>query len=86
MKLKIIDTARHRNGVQGAPFHVVLFKERGSAPKLAVLFDEPNHCAVLDVDLLAKRDIAFGSNSWRGNEYESHLRAALDPKADDRTY
>ncbi len=79
MKLKIIDTARHRNGVHGAPFHVALFKQRGSSEcKLAILFDEPNHCAVLDMDLLANGDIAFGSNSWRGDEYERHLRAIVN--------
>ncbi len=79
MKLKIIDTARHRNGVHGAPFHVALFKERGnSGCKLAILFDEPNHCAVLDMGLLANGDIAFGSNSWRGDEYERYLRAIID--------
>jgi hypothetical protein len=78
MKLKIIDIARHRNGVAGAPFDVALFKERGGKPKLAVLFDEPHHCAVLDVELLAKGDVAFGSNSWRGDDYEPSLRAAID--------
>ena len=37
---------------------------------------QPHHCAVLDVDKLALGDIAFGSNSWRGDHYEPHLRAA----------
>ena len=80
MKLKIIGTAHHRNGVQGAPFDVVLFKDAGKAGdrKLAVLFDEPHHCAVLDVVKLAAGDIAFGSNSWRGDDYEPHLRQAIE--------
>ena len=79
MKLKIIDTAHHRNGVAGAPFDVVLFKDRGrqGSRKVAILFDEPHHCAVLDVAKLAAGDIAFGSNSWRGDEYERPLREGI---------
>jgi hypothetical protein len=79
MKLKILATARHRNGVAGAPFDVVLFKvlrERGA--KVGIVFDEPANCAVLDVSLLAAGDIAFGLNSWRGDEYEPELRRAVE--------
>jgi hypothetical protein len=80
MKLDIIDIAFHRNGICGAPFHVVLFTdhdpEKGSR-KVAILFEAPYHCAVLDVEKLTKRDIAFGSNSWRGDNYEPYLRAAI---------
>jgi hypothetical protein len=32
---------------------------------------------VLDVAKLAQGDIAFGSNSWRGDHYEPHLRKAI---------
>jgi 23S rRNA G2445 N2-methylase RlmL len=32
---------------------------------------------VLDIGLLATGDIAFGSNSWRGDDYEAHLRQAI---------
>jgi len=90
MKLKIIDTARHRNGICGAPFNVVLFEDHGpeGSRKVAILFEEPNHCAVLDVAKLAVGDIAFGSNSWRGDTYERNLRKeiALRQKAiDDQT-
>jgi len=80
MKLKIIDIARHRNGVCGAPFDVVLFKDGGKASdrKLAVLFDLAHHCAVFDVVKLAAGNIAFGSNSWRGDDYEPYLRQAIE--------
>ena len=61
MKLKVIAIDHHRNGICGAPFDVVLFEEAGN--KVGILFNEPNHCAVLDTDLLAKGDIAFRSNS-----------------------
>src|SRR5258708_5809710 len=33
-------------------------------------------CYVLDVNLLAAGDIAFGSNSWRGDNYFETLRLA----------
>ena len=38
MNLKIIDLARHRNGIDGAPFHVTVFND-GESIKLAVLFE-----------------------------------------------
>jgi hypothetical protein len=79
MKLNILATARHRNGVGGAPFDVVLFREKGRdvSRKLGILFDDPSYCAVLDVVLLAAGEITFGINSWRGDEYEPHLRQAI---------
>jgi hypothetical protein len=76
MKLKIIDMARHRNGVCGSPFDVVLFRE-GKSRKVGIVFDEESYCAVLDVEKLAAGDIAFGSNSWRGDDYEEDLRRAI---------
>jgi hypothetical protein len=80
MKLKIITIARHRNGVCGEPFDIVLFKDRGTggSRKVGIVFDEPHRCAVLDVVKLAAGDIAFGSNSWRGDDYEPHLRKAIE--------
>jgi hypothetical protein len=79
MKLKTLAIAHHRNGVAGAPFDVILFKEygQGASRKVAVVFDDPGYCAVLDVTLLATGDIAFGSNSWRGDDYEPQLREAI---------
>ena len=81
IKVRAIDY--HRNGIGGAPFYVVLFDEdRNAYPedqgrKVAIVFQEPCHTAVLDVAKLAAGDIRFGSNSWRGDEYESHLRKAI---------
>jgi len=79
MKITIIAIARHRNGVAGSPFDVALFQERGRERRLkvAILFEEPHYCAVLDVAKLAASDIAFGSNSWRGDNYEPPLRQAI---------
>lgn len=46
---------------------------------LGVVFDEPGSVAVLDVALLSDPEIgvAFGANSWRGDQYEAELRAAI---------
>lgn len=50
---------------------------------VAVVFDEPRHVAVFDVDKLANADVgvrtgnASVGNSWRGSDcYERELRAA----------
>jgi hypothetical protein len=78
MKLKITAAAYHRNGVAGAGFDVVLFKvAREQSRNVAIFVNAPGHCAVLDVPLLAAGDIKFGSNSWRGDDFEPHLRAAI---------
>jgi hypothetical protein len=85
MKLRIIGIAHHRNGVCGAPFDVALFEDQGreTGRKVAILFAEPHHCAVLDVPKLTAGDIAFGSNSWRGDQYEPTLRRLLPSNCDE---
>jgi hypothetical protein len=79
MKFHIEQVERHRNGVCGAPFTVVLFEDAGAegSRKVAILFEQNGHCAVFDVDKLAQGDIAFGSNSWRGDHFEQSLRKAI---------
>jgi len=78
-RLKIIEIAHHRNGVGGAPFHVVLFEDDGEegSRKVAIVFDEPGSCAVLDVAKLTRAEIRFGKNSWRGDVYEHELRECI---------
>jgi hypothetical protein len=80
MNLTIVAIAHHRNGISGAPFHAVLFQEQDpvASRKLGIVFDQQGYCAVLDVAKLAADDIAFGSNSWRGDHYEPHLRTAIE--------
>ena len=80
MRLKrIIAIDYHRNGIGGAPFHVILFEDcsEDGSRKVSVIFDQPDHCAVIDMAKLAVGDIAFGSNSWRGDVYEPSLRQAI---------
>jgi hypothetical protein len=78
-RIHVIDTAYHRNGISGAPFHVVLFRDTSdeNTRKVGILFEEPYHCAVFDVAKLAEGRIAFGVNSYRGDRFESVLRNTL---------
>lgn len=76
MNLQLQNIAFHRNGICGAPFHVLHFHD-GESLKVGIVFDERWHCAVLDVSKLAAGDIAFGSNSWRGDHFEPLLRRLI---------
>lgn len=78
-RIRVIETAYHRNGICGAPFHVFLFDDTSgeNTCKVGILFDEPHHCAVLDVAKLAEGSITFGINSYRGDNFEPALRRAL---------
>jgi len=87
MKLTINSIACHRNGICGQPFEVVLFDDQGpeGSRKVAILFEEPHYCAVLDIAKLAAGDIKFGSNSWRGDKYEAPLRQAINARNGEQT-
>ncbi len=76
---KIHAIAAHRNGITGAPFDVVIFEDHGAqgSLKVAIGFEFPGTLAVLDIGRLAAGDIAFGSNSWRGDQYQDPLREAV---------
>lgn len=76
---RVHSVAFHRNGIGGAPFHAVVFEDAGpeGSRKLAILFEEPCHIAVLDIRKLGQGNIAFGQNSWRGDLYEPALRRAI---------
>ena len=77
MKITVKSIAYHRNGVSGEPFQVVLFDSEGYSNMVAILFPEPFHVAVLNVDQLAKGEIRFWYNSYRGDVFESDLRDAI---------
>ncbi len=77
MTLTIERIEFHRNGICGAPFHAVLFHDSEAGRMVGIVFDEPYHVAALNIDKLSLGDIAFGSNSWRGDHYEPMLRAAI---------
>lgn len=76
---KIISASFHRNGVGGEGFYAILFDESENGRMVAALFDTPGHCAIFQVEELAKGNILFAQgNSWRGDCYEAVLRPALD--------
>jgi hypothetical protein len=77
MRLTFEQIERHRNGISGAPFDVVLFRDADEGRMLGVVFDAEYHVAVFNLDKLAQGDIAFGSNSWRGDRYEPALRRLI---------
>ena len=77
MKLRIENIQHHRNGISGAPFHILIFRDPEAGRMLGVVFDEQHHAAVFNLDKLAVGNIAFGENSWRGDHYEPHLREAI---------
>ena len=77
-KLQIIDADFHRNGVSGMPFKVALVDDTNTSDvKLVIMFEAEGHTAVLSLDKLIEEDISFGSNSWRGDQYEEALRPEL---------
>lgn len=72
------DVASHRNGICGVPFSVVLFDDIDNRRMVGVVFDtNPFEVAVFEVAKLADGDIAFGSNSWRGDVYCDELKKAI---------
>lgn len=90
-RVKIVTSiAHHRNGSAGVPFYVVLFRGRPSpsAPLQNLMAIIPNTndehidgllpCFVLDVDLLAKGNVDFSTNSWRGDTFLPLLRPYIE--------
>jgi len=77
MKLRIENIQHHRNGISGAPFHALIFRDPDEGRMLGIVFQPEHHVAVFNLDKLALGNIAFGVNSWRGDHYEPHLRQAI---------
>jgi hypothetical protein len=82
--LHLKSIAHHRNGCCGVGFHVVLFKD-GKDLMLGVKFDNDTdedgneiknevYTAVFNVAQLVAGDIAFASNSYRGDYFDSAIR------------
>lgn len=77
MKLLIENIQLHRNGVAGAPFHVLIFRDPDVGRMVGIVFEQHHHVAVFSLDKLAAGNIEFGVNSWRGDRYERPLRSAV---------
>ena len=76
---KIQQIEYHRNGVMGTGFSIVKFSG-GNLNKLnmlGVVFPDKGNVAVFNLDELARGNINFGENSWRGDEFEHELRLAI---------
>lgn len=82
---KVHEVAYHRNGIGGEGFWAVTFTayvDGEVREMVATVFEKAGHVAVLDVDVLAGTvrrpgTVAFGTNSWRGDVFESELRNAI---------
>jgi hypothetical protein len=77
--MKLLKIAYHRNGSSGLGFYVGIVKEK-NRDMLVIRFPKESDketgnvvCAAFDLALLDKRDIAFGSNSWRGDCYHQFM-------------
>jgi hypothetical protein len=83
--IQIVDSDFHRNGVSGMPFKVAIIDDANTSDmKLVVMFEAEGHTAVLSLTkLLEEDDISFGSNSWRGDQYEEALRPELWPNSEE---
>jgi hypothetical protein len=73
----------HRNGIAGEGFHMVQFDLRGSwlrTPQAltAVVFETSRYCAVIDP--------TDPNNKWRGDQFESQLREAIEEYNDSLAY
>lgn len=77
MKPRIENIQHHCNGISGAPFHVLIFRDPDEGRMLGIVFEQEHHVAVFNLDKLAVANIAFGVNSWRGDNYEPSLRTAI---------
>lgn len=76
--ITVKEIASHRNGVHGAPFNIVTFRDNKEKRNMvAIVFDSDFHIAVFDTDLLGQGNITFGENSWRGDTYEYDIRKAI---------
>lgn len=78
----VISMDSHRNGVSGVPYNVIVFESTEGMRMVGIVFDSDGdggpRCAVLDIDKLNSNDVAFGSNSFRGDyffkEIQDHFR------------
>jgi hypothetical protein len=59
--------------------------ETSATRMVAIVFDGPGQVAVLDIAKLSDPavGVAFGENSWRGDQYEAELRSAISTEDSD---
>ena len=76
LKITVKAIDYHRNGICGQGFNTVLFDDAENGPMMAIVLDRGSYeslglapCFVLNTDMLAKGEIRFTYNSWRGDHY-----------------
>ena len=79
--------ARHRNGISGVPFYVVLFRDErigtgAAGDMIAVVMETPDPAAmavaVLNRTQVYRGKVEFGVGSYRGDQYASALCRAIE--------
>lgn len=75
---RVISLDSHRNGISGVPFNVIVFEATEGMRMVGIVFDSQDNrnpmCAVLDIDKLNNNDVAFGSNSFRGDYFFKEIQ------------
>lgn len=82
MKHELKSIAYHRNGISGEGFYVAIVESDGE-DMLVVTFSEEQSAvrtAVFSADLIGKRDIEFGSNSYRGDHWHEWMLTVAIPE------
>ncbi len=85
-EIEIQECSYHRNGISGLGFHAIRFRfkpDDSDHPEnfVATLFEEQGACAILSLDRIDNRGVAFArGNSWRGDHFEEPLRKYVESK------
>ena len=83
---KVLQLEPHRNGVSGQPFFVGIIEDKEgdqTRTMLVIRFTDVDDvvgavvCAAFDLDKLAKGEIRFRHNSWRGDVYAATMDDAI---------
>lgn len=83
MKGKVVKAAFHRNGIAGDPFYVGIVRERGCDMLVVTFLSDPLRTAAFDIELLGEGNIAFGENSFRGDQYSREYREEIIKAVDE---
>ena len=90
VEVKVEEVDYHRNGIGGEGFHIVKFQSRDEGDEefqdmVGIVFEEAMTTAVFNRRLLGEGEIRFMHNSFRGDVFDPHLRAAIEQKSVEET-
>ena len=72
----LLSIDHHRNGISGIPFTVATCIDYRTGKHMVVVqFDDLSGCytAALEIEELAKDNVVFGSNSYRGDDFSTFM-------------